>query len=155
MPRGKAIWNANGGFVSVLLTHLFFCYFLFHVYFLYNFNNSNQIWEFTGWLVLRTWVNVQWRLLFASVILMRWISIINIFMVVVLISVIIINTQANSASYPQRDGKWVVATAAGWRHSVADWGDGVSASASCTMGPISAGSGRGEFASQGRYDSGQ
>jgi len=22
--RGKAIWNANGGFVSVLLTHLFF-----------------------------------------------------------------------------------------------------------------------------------
>ena len=23
MPRGKAIWNANGGFVSVLLTHLF------------------------------------------------------------------------------------------------------------------------------------
>jgi len=34
--------------------------------------------------------------------------------------------QANSASYPQRDGKWVVATA--------DWGDGVSAS--CTVGPI-------------------
>ena len=24
MPRGKAVWNANGGFVSVLLTHLFF-----------------------------------------------------------------------------------------------------------------------------------
>ena len=23
MPRGKAIWNANGGFVSVLLTHLY------------------------------------------------------------------------------------------------------------------------------------
>jgi len=23
VPRGKAIWNANGGFVSVLLTHLF------------------------------------------------------------------------------------------------------------------------------------
>ena len=23
MPRGKAIWNANGAFVSVLLTHLF------------------------------------------------------------------------------------------------------------------------------------
>jgi len=23
LPRGKAIWNANGGFVSVLLTHLF------------------------------------------------------------------------------------------------------------------------------------
>ena len=22
VPRGKAIWNANGGFVSVLLTHL-------------------------------------------------------------------------------------------------------------------------------------
>ena len=35
--------------------------------------------------------------------------------------------QANSASYPQRDGKWVVA-------SVADWGDGVSASGS--VGPI-------------------
>ena len=28
--------------------------------------------------------------------------------------------QANSASYPQRDGKWVVATATGWRSSVAD-----------------------------------
>jgi len=29
MPLGKAIWNANGGFVSVLLTHLlkylFYC----------------------------------------------------------------------------------------------------------------------------------
>jgi len=24
VPRGKAVWNANGGFVSVLLTHLFF-----------------------------------------------------------------------------------------------------------------------------------
>ena len=24
MKRGKAIWNANGGFVSVLLTHLFY-----------------------------------------------------------------------------------------------------------------------------------
>jgi len=22
VPRGKAIWNPNGGFVSVLLTHL-------------------------------------------------------------------------------------------------------------------------------------
>jgi len=42
--------------------------------------------------------------------------------------------QANSASYPQRDGKWVVATAMEWRPSVADWGDGVSAS--CTVGPI-------------------
>ena len=41
---------------------------------------------------------------------------------------------ANSASYPQRDGKWVVATATGWRPSVADWGDGVSAS--CTVGTI-------------------
>jgi len=41
--------------------------------------------------------------------------------------------QANSASYTQRDGKWVVATATGWRPSVADWGDGVSAS--CTVGP--------------------
>ena len=26
VPRGKAIWNANGGFVSVLLTHLFYIY---------------------------------------------------------------------------------------------------------------------------------
>ena len=42
--------------------------------------------------------------------------------------------QANSASYPQRDGKWVVAMATGWRPSVADWGDVVSAS--CTVGPI-------------------
>jgi len=33
--------------------------------------------------------------------------------------------QANSASYPQRDGKWAVATATGWRPSVADLGDGV------------------------------
>ena len=31
-------------------------------------------------------------------------------------------SQANSASYPQRDGKWVVATATGWRPSVADLG---------------------------------
>jgi len=31
--------------------------------------------------------------------------------------------QANSASYPQPDGKWAVATATGWRSSVADWGD--------------------------------
>jgi len=35
--------------------------------------------------------------------------------------------QANSAFYPQRDAKWVVATATGWRPSVADWGNGVSA----------------------------
>ena len=42
--------------------------------------------------------------------------------------------QANSVSYPQRDGKWVVATATGWRPNVADWGDGVSAS--CTVDPI-------------------
>ena len=40
--------------------------------------------------------------------------------------------QANSASYPQRDGEWVAATATG--PSVANWGDGVSAS--CTVGPI-------------------
>ena len=40
--------------------------------------------------------------------------------------------QANSASNPQRDGKWVVTTATGWRPSVAHWGDGVSAS--CTVG---------------------
>ena len=42
--------------------------------------------------------------------------------------------QANSASNPQRDGKRAVATATGWRPSVADWGNGVSAS--CTMDPI-------------------
>ena len=42
--------------------------------------------------------------------------------------------QANSASYPQRNEKWVVATATGWKPSVADWGSGVSAS--CTMDPI-------------------
>ena len=30
VPRGKAIWNANGGFVSVLLTHLF----CFSIYFI-------------------------------------------------------------------------------------------------------------------------
>ena len=29
--------------------------------------------------------------------------------------------QANSASYTQRDGKWVIATATGWRPSVVDW----------------------------------
>ena len=46
----------------------------------------------------------------------------------------LLHAQVNSASYPQRDGKWVVATAMGWRHSVVDWGDGVSAS--CTVGPI-------------------
>jgi len=36
--------------------------------------------------------------------------------------------QANSASYPQRDGKWVIAHllwATGWRPSVPDCGDGV------------------------------
>ena len=42
--------------------------------------------------------------------------------------------QANSASYPQRDGKWVLAMATGLRPSVTDWGDGLSAS--CTVGPI-------------------
>ena len=42
--------------------------------------------------------------------------------------------QANAASYPQREGTWVIATAMEWRPSVADWGDGVSAS--CTVGPI-------------------
>ena len=46
----------------------------------------------------------------------------------------LLRAQANSASYPQRDGKWVVDTATGWRPSVVDWGDGVSAS--CTVGPI-------------------
>ena len=34
VPRGKAVWNANGGFVSVLLTHLFV--FLFSQQFLSN-----------------------------------------------------------------------------------------------------------------------
>ena len=38
----------------------------------------------------------------------------------------LLRAQANSASYPQRDGKWVAATATGWRPSVADWGDDVS-----------------------------
>jgi len=42
--------------------------------------------------------------------------------------------QANSASYPQQDGKWIVAMAMGWKPIVADWGDGVSAS--CTVCPI-------------------
>jgi len=42
--------------------------------------------------------------------------------------------RANSASYPQQDGKWVVATTTGRRPNVTDWGDGVSAS--CTVGPI-------------------
>jgi len=46
----------------------------------------------------------------------------------------LLRVQANSASYPQRDGKWAVATATGWRPSVANWRDGVSAS--CTVGPI-------------------
>jgi len=39
--------------------------------------------------------------------------------------------QANSTSYPQRDGKWLVAYlawATGWRPSLADWGSGMSAS---------------------------
>jgi len=45
--------------------------------------------------------------------------------------------EANSASYPQRDGKRVVATTTEWRPSVADWGDDVNGvSASCTVGPI-------------------
>jgi len=26
VPRGKAVWNANGEFVSVLLTHLLFIF---------------------------------------------------------------------------------------------------------------------------------
>ena len=34
VPRGKAIWNANGGVVSVLLTHLLFLYFVFYSLFL-------------------------------------------------------------------------------------------------------------------------
>ena len=45
---------------------------------------------------------------------------------------------ANSASYPQQDGKWLVVAqllwTTGWRHCVADRGNG--ASASCTVGPI-------------------
>ena len=33
VPPGKAVWNANGGFVSVLLTHLFYvcCFVRFFV----------------------------------------------------------------------------------------------------------------------------
>jgi len=46
----------------------------------------------------------------------------------------LLRAQANSAFYRRRDGKWVVATATGWRPSVADWGDSVSAS--CTVCPI-------------------
>jgi len=45
--------------------------------------------------------------------------------------------QANSASYPERDRKWVVAylvLATGRRPIVADWGSGMSAS--YTAGPI-------------------
>jgi len=42
----------------------------------------------------------------------------------------LLRAQANSASYPQRDGKWV---ATGWRPSVVDWGDGV---CYCTVGLI-------------------
>jgi len=30
VPRGKAVWNANGGFVSVLLTHLLHLYLQFY-----------------------------------------------------------------------------------------------------------------------------
>jgi len=53
----------------------------------------------------------------------------------------ILCAQANSASYHQWDGKWVVATATGWRPSVADWSNGVSAS--CIMGPMSVSAGNG------------
>jgi len=49
--------------------------------------------------------------------------------------------QTNSASYPQWDGKWVVATAMGWRPSVADWGDGVSVSCTVVLLSVSAGNG--------------
>jgi len=31
VPRGKAVWNANGGFVSVLLTHLYHTFQLLNV----------------------------------------------------------------------------------------------------------------------------
>ena len=51
MPRGKAIWNANGGFVSVLLTHLF-------IYLFINlFTNKNKK---TYW-VLKIWTIKQIR----------------------------------------------------------------------------------------------
>jgi len=33
VPRGKAVWNANGGFVSVLLTHLFVIYLFTYLFF--------------------------------------------------------------------------------------------------------------------------
>ena len=49
----------------------------------------------------------------------------------------LLRAQGNSASYAQRDGKWVVAQqlwATGWKPSVTDWGDGVFAS--CTVGII-------------------
>ena len=48
----------------------------------------------------------------------------------------LLSAQANLVSYPQRNGKWVysIAMATGWRPSVADWGNGVSAS--CIVGPI-------------------
>ena len=49
--------------------------------------------------------------------------------------------QTNSASYPQRDGKWVVATATGWRPSVADWGDGVLLAAPWVQLSVNAGNG--------------
>jgi len=49
--------------------------------------------------------------------------------------------QANSASYPQRDGKWVVATATRWRPSVADWGDVCLLAAPWVQLSVSAGNG--------------
>jgi len=45
---------------------------------------------------------------------------------------LIVNRLSYSASYPSRDGKWVVAT--GWRPSVADWGNGMFVF--CTAGPV-------------------
>jgi len=35
VPPGKAVWNANGGFVSVLLTHLLFFILVFTFILLY------------------------------------------------------------------------------------------------------------------------
>jgi len=43
--------------------------------------------------------------------------------------------QANSASYPSRDGKWVAAYGdTGWKPGVANWSGGMSVC--CTVGPI-------------------
>ena len=47
VPRGKAVSNANGGFVSVLLTHLF-TFFLFCVFAKATGRTVGQIWSNEG-----------------------------------------------------------------------------------------------------------